>query len=224
MIIDFLIIAVIVVFAISGIKRGIAKTLLGIASVAVTAVCAYYLSGFLSQVIYDTFIKQTVISNVSQLIEENGIQYAAANSLQALPEWIKSIISFISSLFGAEPESFQNSLVISEQVSTAASNAVESAVAPLVKTVIGFLLIILLFIIIFIFVKKLAKLVEKIFKIPGIKQINKLFGCVLGIAEGLVIVWLAVNILGAVAVFSGQSDYHSIFLTSKLFHFFFFVN
>lgn len=220
MIIDILIVAVILLFAAIGVKRGIAKTLLNIAGIVVTAVCAYYLSDFLSQVIYDAFIKQTVISNVTQIIEENGLDYALSNSLLALPEWLSGFIIFVSSLFGINETKLQDSLVFSDEISSSSSNMIESAVAPLATSLLSFILIIVLFIIIFILVKKLIKLVAKAFSIPVIKQINQLLGGVFGIAEGLIIVWIAVNILSLAAVLSEQNTIESVLLQSTLFKFF----
>lgn len=220
MIIDILIVAVILLFAAIGVKRGIAKTLLNIAGIVVTAVCAYCLSDFLSQVIYDAFIKQTVISNVAQIIEENGLDYALSNSLLALPEWLSGFIIFVSSLFGINETKLQDSLVFSDEISSSASNMIESAVAPLATSLLSFILIIVLFIIIFILVKKLIKLVAKAFSIPVIKQINQLLGGVFGIAEGLIIVWIAVNILSLAAVLSEQNTIESVLLQSTLFKFF----
>ena len=113
MITDIIIVAVIVLFAAIGVKRGLAKTILNIAGLVLAAISAYYLSSFLSQLIYDAFIKQTVINNIQQIIEQNGIDYALSNCLEAVPQWINGILSFIIGIFGMSLNEYQNQLVLS---------------------------------------------------------------------------------------------------------------
>lgn len=212
MITDIIIIAVIVLFTLIGVKRGLAKTILNLAGLVLTAVSAYYLSSFLSQLIYDSFLKQTVITNIEQIIEQNGLDYALSNCLEAVPQWINGILSFIVGIFGISLNEFQNQLSVPSNVVSSTSQVVESAVAPVVTSVLTILLIIVLFIIILIIVKKLVRLALKVFNIPVIKQINKFLGGVFGLAEGLLIVFLVVNIFNIVTGLSNPD-----LLTGELF-------
>ena len=127
MITDIIIIAVIVLFTAIGVKRGLAKTLLNLAGLFVTAISAYYLSSFLSQLIYDSFLKQTVINNIQQMVEQNGIDYALSNCLEAVPQWINGILSFIGGILGMSLNEFQNQLSVLSEISSSASQVIESA-------------------------------------------------------------------------------------------------
>ncbi len=220
MIADLVIITAIVLFIIIGIKRGIAKTLLNLAGLVLTVISANYLSSFLAQFTYDTFIKQSVITNLEQIISENGIQYAIQNCFDAVPGWISGLLSAILSLFGTDLNGFEKHMNISYNASLSVAQSVEKSVSAVVIEVFGILLAIILFIVIFILVKKLIKLALKAFKIPVIKQINMLLGGVLGAVEGMIFVWLAVNIFFAVMAFTNPTLIESDYVTGNLFRFF----
>ncbi|MGN0502943.1 MAG: CvpA family protein [Ruminococcus sp.] len=220
MITDIIIVAVIVLFAAIGVKRGLAKTILNIAGLVLTAISAYYLSSFLSQLIYDAFLKQTVINNIRQIIEQNGIDYALSNCLEAVPQWINGIISFIIGLFGMSLNEYQNQLVLSSDFSSSTSQAVENVLAPVVSSVFGMILLVIFFIIIFIIVKKLIKLISRVFNIPVVKQINQLLGGIFGLAEGLLIVFIAVNIFVIVTEFSNPALLNNELFSGAVFRFF----
>lgn len=220
MIVDIIIIAIIVLFVIIGVKRGLAKTILNLAGLVLTAVSAYYISSFLSQLFYDMFIKQTVITNTQQIIEQNGIDYAVSNCLEAVPQWINRIISFIVGAFGINLNEFQNQITVPANISSSASQVIESVLAPVVTSVLSIILVIILFIIILIIVKKLVKLVLRIFNIPVIKQINQFLGGIVGLAEGLLIVFIAVNIISMVAGFSNPDLLSNGMFNGGIFKFF----
>ena len=218
MIADIIIISIIALFVIIGIARGMAKSLLSLAGIVVTAISAYYLSKYCSEYIYDMFVKDNIIRNLEQTIQQYGFEYAANNSIDALPLWIGGMLSGILALFGATASDFNSN--IGTTISESAASAIERAVAPSVIMIFWLLLMIIFFIVIYIIVKKLIKLVLKVFEIPIIKQINKLLGGVLGAVEGLVVVWFAVNIFYTVASISNPELFAELYITGELFKFF----
>lgn len=220
MITDIIIVAVIVLFALIGVKRGIAKTILNLAGLVLTAISAYYLSSFLSQFIYDSFLKQTVITNIQQIIEQNGIDYALNNCLEAVPQWINGILSFFAGIFGVSLDEFESQLIIPSDISSSTSQVVESAVAPVVTSVLSIIFVIVLFIMIFIIVKKLIRLASGVFNIPVIKQINQLLGGIFGLAEGLLVVFIAVNIFDIVTGYTNPALLSNELFSGAIFKFF----
>ncbi len=194
MVSNIIIAVLIVLFALIGMKRGIAITILNIAGIIVTAVSAYYLADMLSEFIYNTFVKQTVTDNIQQLITQSGVQYAAENCLDTLPSWVYGIVSFITGLFGAGTGGFQNNISASQFTSSNTVHLIESAVKSAVTSVFNIILFILLVVLIYILVKIIIKKVAVLFKIPVISQINKLLGGILGLIEGIVFVFIVVNI------------------------------
>ncbi len=220
MIADIIIIAIIALFVIIGIVRGAAKSLLNLAGFVLAAISAYYLSGYLSELIYNTFIKNMVTENLEQIIHQYGVEYAAQNAFEAFPSWISGIFTAILALFGTNVNDFSSNINIGATISESAAQAIEKAIAPSVVMILGLLLVVLLFIVIHIIVKVLIKLVLNVFEIPIIKQVNKLLGGVLGAVEGLVIVWFAVNIFYAVASVSNPQLAQETYILGSLFKFF----
>lgn len=220
MVADIIIVAIIILFAVVGVVRGFARTLANFVGIAVAAVVSYYIADFLSQFVYDTFIKETVITNLQQTIQQSGLDYAVANSFEAVPEWIMGIISTIVGFFGATAEDFQSSIAIPENLTTTAAQTIERTIEPVITTIFSSLLMFVLFIILLIIVKKLIKIIVKVFDMPVIKQINQLLGGLFGIAEGCVLVFVAVNIFFAVIQTAGSPMLENEMLSGTLFKFF----
>ena len=75
-------------------------------------------------------------------------------------------------------------------------------------------------IIIFIIIKILVKKLARVFKIPVVKQINKLLGGVLGLAEAAILVFFAVNIFSGVLEFSNPEMLNNPMISGAVFKFF----
>lgn len=220
MIADIIILSIVVLFMIIGFKRGIAKTLLNLAGLVITAISAYYLSTFLSQLIYDTFFKQNIISNLEQIIEQEGIEYAILNCFDAVPQWITVLVSFIVGVFGISIDEFEKNMTFSKDLSLTLAQNIEQTLGSVIVTVFGIILIIVIFILLFILVKKIIMLTLKVFNIPVIKQVNKILGGVLGAVEGIVLVWFAINVFYAIMSFTNPDVIENSAITGNLFRYF----
>lgn len=196
MVADIIIVAVIVLFTIIGVRRGIARTILGIVGLFVTYAVALGLSKWLSPLIYNTFLEQTVTENVNNYLSSYGLDYLLDNSISALPEWIRWLVS----LFGGSSENVVQ--YVSQTVSSAQSNAAQTIMQTLESLAVSALqivLMILLFIIVYIIVRKLIKLALKVFKVPVLRQVNGFFGGVLGAVNGVLVAWIVVNLFCVIA-------------------------
>lgn len=217
MIADIIIVAVIVLFVIIGTKRGIAKTFLSIMGYMAAVALAYYLSGPLSQFIYDAFVKQTVVTNIEHTISESGVQNAMQNCLNALPGWVFALVSFVTGIFGSDTSNLTKFMTISDNASVSAASSIESMVAPVAVSVFKIFLEIILFVILLLIVKRLIRIVLKIFNVPVIRQLNKTLGGILGAVEGVLFVWLAVNIFYAIMFFSNPETVANSLVAGNLF-------
>ena len=95
-------------------------------------------------------------------------------------------------------------------------NLIQPVITGMFRLVIGVVISIIIFIIIKILVKKLAR----VFKIPVVKQINKLLGGVLGLAEAAILVFFAVNIFSGVLEFSNPEMLNNPMISGAVFKFF----
>lgn len=220
MVADIIIIAVFVLLFFIDFKRGIAITILNVAGVALTGFLAYHISNFLASWVYTAFVQQTLTTNLQQMIDTQGINSAIANSFSALPNWVMGMLGFFLSIFGLDSSVYTNDFQVSNSAAAAVSTSVENLIQPVItgmfRLVIGVVISIIIFIIIKILVKKLAR----VFKIPVVKQINKLLGGVLGLAEAAILVFFAVNIFSGVLEFSNPEMLNNPMISGAVFKFF----
>jgi len=217
---DIIIIAVFALLFFIDFKRGIAITILNVAGVALTGFLAYHISNFLASWVYTAFVQQTLTTNLQQMIDTQGINSAIANSFSALPNWVMGMLGFFLSIFGLDSSVYTNDFQVPNAAAAAVSTSVENLIQPVItgmfRLVIGAVLSIIIFIIIKILVKKLAI----VFKIPVVKQINKLLGGVLGLAEAAILVFFAVNIFSGVLEFSNPEMLNNPMISGAVFKFF----
>lgn len=220
MVADIIIIAVFALLFFIDFKRGIAITILNIAGVALTGFLAYHISNFLASWVYTAFVQQTLTTNLQQMIDTQDINSAIANSFSALPNWVMGMLGFFLSIFGLDSSVYTNDFQVPNSAAAAVSTSVENLIQPVItgmfRLVIGVVISIIIFIIIKILVKKLAR----VFKIPVVKQINKLLGGVLGLAEAAILVFFAVNIFSGVLEFSNPEMLNNPMISGAVFKFF----
>lgn len=220
MVADIIIIAVFALLFFIDFKRGIAITILNVAGVALTGFLAYHISNFLASWVYTAFVQQTLTTNLQQMIDTQGINSAIANSFSALPNWVMGMLGFFLSIFGLDSSVYTNDFQVPNSAAAAVSTSVENLIQPVItgmfRLVIGVVISIIIFIIIKILVKKLAR----VFKIPVVKQINKLLGGVLGLAEAAILVFFAVNIFSGVFEFSNPEMLNNPMISGAVFKFF----
>lgn len=216
---NIIIIAVITVFMLIGIKRGIAKTLLNVAGVIATVMLSDFIATFLSDWIYEAFLRQNIINNLTEMIQNNNVTYAVENCVDAVPAWIRGILVFLTNLFGSSQSNMVGSITLSNDLSSVVT-AIEKPLGAAVTAILGIILLIVLFIIIFIFVKMLIRFALRFFKIPVIRQINQFFGGILGVCEGIIFVFLAINIFYAIMSYTNPAILNNSFVTGDLFKFF----
>ncbi len=220
MVADIIIIAVFALLFFIDFKRGIAITILNVAGVALTGFLAYHISNFLASWVYTAFVQQTLTTNLQQMIDTQGINSAIANSFSALPNWVMGMLGFFLSIFGLDSSVYTNDFQVPNSAAASVSTSVENLIQPVItgmfRLVIGVVISIIIFIIIKILVKKLAI----VFKIPVVKQINKLLGGVLGLAEAAILVFFAVNIFSGVLEFSNPEMLNNPMISGAVFKFF----
>lgn len=220
MVADIIIIAVFALLFFIDFKRGIAITILNVAGVALTGFLAYHISNFLASWVYTAFVQQTLTTNLQQMIDTQGINSAIANSFSALPNWVMGMLGFFLSIFGLDSSVYTNDFQVPNSAAAAVSTSVENLIQPVITGMFRFVIGAVLSIIIFIIIKILVKKLAIVFKIPVVKQINKLLGGVLGLAEAAILVFFAVNIFSGVLEFSNPEMLNNPMISGAVFKFF----
>lgn len=184
MIYDIVSLIIIIVFVIIGVKSGAAKAICRLLSLVFSFILAVFLSHFLAELVYNTFIKQTIIDNISSVVNDSALS-TAAEKAQGIMDSLPLVLSNSLSYFGVSSASL-TSMLTSSQV-----NSIESVIMTPIVGVISIVFFIILFVLLLFVLKRVFRGISKIFRLPLIRVIDSAFGFVLGILEGV----LAVSVL-----------------------------
>ncbi|MGN1131293.1 MAG: CvpA family protein [Ruminococcus sp.] len=189
-------------------KRGFAKTVLGLLSNIVSVVGAFILGTSLSDLIYSGLIKDNIIDSLSSSINSNlsTTTSTVEEQTSALPDYIQSILS----LFGYSTDTVNRNIdTMVETQSNNIASAVESAIGPVITAIISFFLVIILFFILRFITARLSKLIAGVMEVPVLHTVNRILGGLVGILDGLVIVYFltAIVIIVVPVVTGGAVSY-----------------
>lgn len=193
---DIAVVAIVVLFAIWGYRRGLMRTAFGLVGYIAAAGLSYLLSTPIANWVYNTFIRSAtsdfILSSLSDGAKEQGIQTAVDQVIDALP---KSIVAFL-------PESSIKE--VTEQLSQAtpsnqeiASAVMEHLIYPVAIAIIQLFTVIFLFLLLCIVVKTITKMLKIVDKLPIIGKLNSGLGLVIGLGEAIVFLTF---FTGAVAI------------------------
>ena len=194
MIIDIIIVAAILLFTLLGVWRGIARTLLNLVGMIVGMLLSRWLSNGLALWIYAAFIKPSVTASLEEQIMKNGFSEAVAKSLEAVPQWLDSIISSVFAPLGIRYEDLQNGMFIGKDQASSIANAIEEPLSRIIIAVLSMILMVVLFLVIMLIIKMIIRAILRAVHATGLSGINHFFGGILGFAEGFAFVFLAINI------------------------------
>ncbi len=195
MVLDIILLVIVAVLVFLGIHRGIAKTLFNLLSIFLAGVAGYFFANAGSKWIYTTFIAHDVNESIAQSFEQ--AQGNTVGIIDNLPDFTKGLLTF----FNISDESIASS--VNGGINATAS-AIESTIASAVISILNIMLIIILFILLLIIFKFISKRLVKIFKIPVLKQINKFFGGVLGLCEGLILCYIGIIICSIIVPINSE--------------------
>ena len=192
--IDLTLVVIVVFFAVISARRGFVSSLIGLAGVFLAMIIAFYGSVYISDFVFDKFVGKNVSQNIIKSYN------AAADEITdkvKIPEYIgvyseKMNIDIKSELNSAIEKGGENAAPV------VVKNIIKPAVLPFIRAAA---LIVLFFVCCFIF-SALARLTKGIRKIPLIGRVNSFLGAILGVAKGVLIVFLICFALSAVLSFS----------------------
>lgn len=195
MISTLIIILIVVLFLILGIRRGAAATLLNFAAMIANAIVSHFLGAALAQAMYDAFFKARVIESLETTISQKGAEFAAQNSMQALPGGIRGILEFFARIFGVTAQDLQGRLMLSSNQTEAIARTIEKPLQELAVFFLSILLSVVIFALLWIILKLLIRVALRVFRLPVIRQIDMVLGIVFGLLEGLVFACIIANVV-----------------------------
>ena len=202
MIIDIIMTAFVLLLTIIGFKRGIAKTFYGLICLAAAGILAYLAGKLLAEYVYNSFILSSVTESVKSAFESSSVTSGKLSKgvFDSLPGVLAALLGGV----GITQKGFASSI---ESASAATEKAtmgvVDKVISPVIISFLSVGFIILLFIIfMLIFRLLIGRKILKLFKLPVIKWVNALLGGILGLGEGLLIVFLFITVVKIASAFS----------------------
>ncbi len=225
MILDIIIVAVFIIFAIIGAKRGLIKSLLGagvvIISIVITMNCYTYLADFFR----NTVIYGQLTDNLNEKIEDYVSNAMDEGKLQELFDESPAGISALLSGFGVSTEEVSEKyaeMIASGEENVAASIS-DYIVMPAAKTLSNALAVLIMFAGCVIILSLAVMLLDLIFKLPILKTFNTIGGLLAGLVSGLLVCFVfctAVNLalpyLPGAGIKLDSSTIESTLLFSKI--------
>lgn len=189
---DFITVAILILFAYLGFKRGAAKSVANLCGTLLASVGSVLIGSVISKSIYAIFIKNSVINKIAAVILDKGSETAEVTLtkiFEALPNYVQGAIDS----FGFSIEDFMNVLNLDNAQMIA--EQIEAMIAPIITSFISVIAITIVFIAIRIVLKFVVKLLENLMRVFMVSVVNSFAGGIIGLAEGLVLVIVLAVIL-----------------------------
>ncbi len=171
--IDILTAAVFIVFIIIGYKKGLLRSLYGIAALAASIIIAYMMYHYIKSIISDGLFGDWIRSMVHTRYVEPGLTSDSLSS-EALPEYVRSMVA-------------------TGRIEL--DSALTVFISDLVLNLFSFIAV---FIVTRILISILGKVLHLISKLPVIRFFDKIGGAIFGLIESLLILYLIFTVIYAV--------------------------
>lgn len=192
--VSIFVIAVILVLAFIGLRRGIIKSILSILSIVITMIAVFLFTPAVSE-----FIKSntTITNKIYEVVNEKIIteEFFKEVSEEKMVEGLNLPESFKEKILENNTLSNYTQLGVNsfrEYVSTTVTDIIFNAVVFCLS-----------FLVIFIVIRLIFAAINLVTKLPVINETNKILGLVFGLAEGLIVVWgffAIVTMLGSTGI------------------------
>lgn len=202
LVIDLLLLAIIIVSAAVGVRRGFVRTIMGFVTFLASLLGAWYFTRPVSDWLSETFLAERITDPVAQIIRQLFVP--SLDQSEAVPKLFSDMPDTLSSLlsrFGAAPAEAQ----------TAASGSADAAQAiaaflaqPAVRAISDALAFLLLFFGITLALSIITAVLNMIFKLPVLSALNRAGGLLLGLIIGALYAWVIAYALGISAPYLAQ--------------------
>ena len=186
-IVDIVILAIVIISAIIGFRTGIIRTVFGCLAVTAALACAFFLAPHAGAFLKDTSVYEKMSVRVVEIID-GYLDGGTENIESQLNEFANSPLSDTLSRLGFDFESEAGAYI--EKLDEVGNNYAVS----ITDTVLSFLAMMLgalvVFILSLILIKLLGLLLEKLFRLPVLKTVNRAGGLAVGAVLGIVIAYI----------------------------------
>lgn len=195
-IMDAIVVIILVVAVCYGAKRGLLESLAGLIIVVMALVGAGIAAGTFTDPVagfVTPLVEERVAERVEAALEEQAGAFAGEWSLEEVPDLEELPIAEVLALMGLD-ETVRASLAERAQnmIRDTGATVVSAVVESLVRSFVYGVLFFLAFLTILLLLKVLVGAMGLVLKLPGLRLLNALGGAVIGLAEGALLLFLAV--------------------------------
>lgn len=175
----------------SGFKRGLIKSLVGFAGTIIAILLSAYLTRVISVLIYDNFIRDTLLIQINDILNEyvgHDLNEKTEAVFDELPRILTNALMFCG----------VTSNVVGKVIESSAGNASYALVelfSPIIMNIIRTILMPIMFLIIIIPINLLTRVIGKVSRIPVLRQIDQFIGAVIGALKCFVLIVLITFLL-----------------------------
>lgn len=199
-ILDVAVILLFVLAILIGIKRGFIKTVIRLVGCLLALVIAYSLSGVIAGGAYDTFlaptVKEQIVAHVPSADTES-LKDGLDAVMEQLPGFVRNAVDNNVGSTDQIVDYLEGSL--NGNMESLAATVSDKVVRPVAVAMLQMICFFVLFIVLMIVVIILSCVINKVFKLPLLKQANGVLGGILGAVEGVLWVFVAVTVIQLVA-------------------------
>ncbi len=187
--VDWIMLALVIFFVITGIRKGFVRTFLSFAARIVSLVVAYFVADTYADVIYEKFFKETFMNAIESNV---GSALTGDVSAQIHTAWsnLPQTLLNIGDKFGLDMLAIHGELDgidVGQQMSSVIE---ESVAGPLAVAVCKIIIFTVASAVISFVLAIIVNLLCKVVKLPVLKTADKLLGAGLGLINGLVCVFI----------------------------------
>lgn len=210
---DILLLAVVILFVIIGKTRGFLRTLLSFLGKIISLVTALFISKTYSEKFYELFLKARVTESLSQKLEaDGGGAFDIAEVMKDIPA---SLLEFCNML-GFDVDSLMNGINSSQITNDVAVLIEENVLAPILILVCQVVIFSVVSALISIVLTIVINLVCTVDKLPIIKSANGVLGAVLGLINGVIVVYIVSFVLITLSVLIDNSELNNFIASSYI--------
>ncbi len=207
-ILDVILIAILVFFIATAVKKGFMLSLLELVAVVASLALAFMFSPTVAQGVYDGFVEKALIESIEAQLNENINASGIAENIQLTISSLPQFITDFASSVGVDIESITKSIssadLNGESLATELVTKIAEPIAVGVLTIVAF---IILAVVLCVALKFVAKFISKLFDLPIVGKVNKTLGGILGGIKGVIVLVFICTILN-LAFSNGDGEFN----------------
>ena len=205
---DAIVLLVFIITIWIGFRRGFVLTMTQLLGSLLAFFVAFSLSSGVSTFLYDAVVQDVLYEKIEVVWNDTVVDGAA----QGVNEQVQAVIAALPNPLKAtlDAEKIEQSILendLSASSATIAEQLTDDLFGPVVVTVLRVVCFILLFIVMTFVVRLLEKLLSPILKIPVLRQVDGLFGGVLGLVKGALFALVAVTVIQLLTMGAGVGPF-----------------